>query len=114
MIIDVGEKVHVIYRANYESSVRRHFIGKILAADGALCRIEGYVFVRDPKTDVYTRKPEKRVTIIDLAESGYIVNVIDPDVDLDNVSYKYLENVGLAATDGKRFALNINEFGGKS
>ena len=114
MVIEKGEHVHVIYRALYENSGRRHFIGEVLVAEGAVCRIEGYVFVYDQKSSVFHRKPEKRVTIIDLSESGYIVNVIDKEVALDNIVYKYEQGVGLVATDGKMFLLNINEFGAKS
>ena len=114
MVIEKGNKVHVIYRALYDSSTRRHFLGEVVAAEGALCRLEGYVFVLDPESDLYKKKPEKRITIIDLAESGYIVNVLDQNVVLADVAYKYLENIGRVATDGKGFVLDINEFGPKS
>ncbi len=114
MIIEKSNKVHVIYRALYDSSTRRHFLGEVVAAEGALCRLEGYVFVLDPESDLYKKKPEKRITIIDLAESGYIVNVLDENIVLADVTYKYLENIGRVATDGKDFTLDINEFGPKS
>jgi len=114
MVIEKGEYVHVIYRALYEHSGRRHFLGEVRVAEGTVCRIEGYVFVYDEKSSVFNRKPEKRITVIDLSESGYIVNVIDKKVALDNIVYKYEQGVGLVATDGKGFSLNINEFGAKS
>lgn len=110
MIIGKGSRAHMIYRALYEASTRRHFIGEILEVEGAVCRMQGFAFVLDPKLATFQRKPEKRMTIADLGENRYIVNVIDSDVDLDNVSYKYERNVGLVATDEKQFALNINEF----
>ena len=114
MIIENGYKVHVIYRALFESSTRRHFLGEVVAAEGSLCRLEGFVFVLDPESDLYKKKPEKRITIIDLAESGYVVNVLDPNLILADVEYKYLEDIGRVATDGKGFILDINEFGPKS
>ncbi len=114
MIIEVGEKIHVIYRALYDNSIRRHFLGEVKAAEGPACRLEGFVFVYDQKTTQFVRKPEKRVTIIDATQSGYIVNIIDREVNLDNVIYKYAQGVGLIATDNKSFSLNINEFGAKS
>ena len=114
MIVDVGERVHVVYRALYENSGRRHFIGEIQRVSGTECRIEGYVFVYDPKSSVFNRKPEKRVTIMDLAESGYIVNLMDKSVKIEDIKYQYLPEIGLVATDGKGFTLNINEFGAKS
>jgi hypothetical protein len=114
MIIEQGDKVHIIYRALYGNSTRRHFLGEVLAADGALCRVEGYVFVHDPKSTMYTKRPEKRTTIVDLGESGYIVNIVDREVILENVTYKYVRDLGLIATDNANFVLNINEFGARS
>lgn len=113
MIIAKGEKVHFTYRALYENSTRRHFLGEVVAADGAVCRLLGYAFVYYPKVGTFQRKPETRTTIVDLAESGYIVNVISPDVDLNSVVYRYERGIGLIATDDKGFELNINEFGTK-
>lgn len=114
MIVNVGDKVHIIYRALYESSTRRHFLGEIQAADGALCRIQGYAFVYDNKAGSYVKKNELRTTIVDLAESGYIVNIVSAEVDIHAVSYRYMEKIGLAATDGKNFVLDVNEFSVKS
>jgi hypothetical protein len=86
----------------------------VLFAEGSVCRLQGYVFIYDQKSTMYVKKPEKRITIIDLAESGYVVNVIDNNVVLADVNYRYTQGVGLVATDEKDFALNINEFGSKS
>ena len=114
MIIEPGDKVHVVYRAYYEKSVRRHFLGEVMASKGALCRVKGFSFVRDSQSEMYEKKPEQHMTIIDLAESGYIVTLIDSNVDLDQVSYHYLDKKGMAAVDGQDFVLEINEFGPKS
>jgi hypothetical protein len=114
MILEKGNKVHVIYRALYENSIRRHFLGEVIEAEGALCRLEGFAFVYDPKSTMFVKKPEKRVTIADLGDSGYIVNIVDSAVVIDSVSYKYTSDAGLVATDNKSFTLNINEFGVKS
>lgn len=114
MIIANGDKVHLIYRALYENAIRRHFVGEVAATDGALCRIVGHAYIYDEQEGTYTRRPERRTTIANVAESGYIVNIIGADVDLDKVSYRYIGEVGLVVTDGKDFTLNINEFGPKS
>ncbi len=114
MVIDVDEKLHIMYRSLYEKSTRRHFLGKVTAAKDSLCRIEGYVFIYDDKKTEFMKKPELRTTVIDLAESGYVVNIIDPNVVLEDVRYSYAPGVGLIATDDKGFTLDINEFGSKS
>jgi hypothetical protein len=113
MIINKGDKVHIAYRALFENSTRRHFIGEVVDSDGALCRLEGYAFVFDAKQATFQRKPEKRTTIADLAESGYIVNVVSSDVDLASVVYRYERGIGLVVTDNKSFLMDINEFGAK-
>lgn len=110
MIIDKDEKLHIMYRAMYDGATRRHFIGKVLSAQGAICRLAGYVFIYDQKTTMFVRKIKERTTIIDIAESGYIVNVIHPDTDLGAVEYKYDNESGVICTDGENFSLNINEF----
>ncbi|HQU89238.1 MAG TPA: hypothetical protein PK620_10095 [Denitromonas sp.] len=114
MVVEVGEKVHVVYRALYESAIRRHFLGEVVAVDRGLCRLEGFAFVYDAKATVFLKRAERRFTIVDLGDSGYVVNLIESRVDIDAVTYKYLSNIGLVATDGKSFVLNINEFGAKS
>ena len=114
MIVQTGEKIHVAYRSLYENSTRRHFIGKIVASEEALCRVEGYAFIYDSHKTDFMKKNSLRTTIIDLAESGYVVNIIDPEVNLDDIFYKYVSGVGLTATDGKDFSLDINEFSARS
>lgn len=114
MVVDVGEKVHVVYRALYESAVRRHFLGEVVAVDRGLCRLEGFAFVYDYKTATFLKRVERRFTVVDLGDSGYVVNIIDSRVDIDAVTYKYLSDIGLVVTDGKSFVMNINEFGVKS
>jgi hypothetical protein len=114
MIIEKGEKVHIMYRALYENSTRRHFLGEVLAAEGSVCRLEGFVFAYDKKSTEFIRKPEKRITVIDISESGYIANVIGREVNPGDVNYKYAQGSGLIAADNKGLSLNINEFGIKS
>ena len=114
MIIEEHEKVHIIYRALYDQSIRRHIVGEVEGVEGSICRIHGYIFIYDSKATKFVRKNRKRTTIVDVAESGYIVNVINPDVDLDSVEYRYISGEGDVVTDGKGFQMNINEFGSRS
>ena len=113
MVVGKGEKLHVMYRSFYEKSARRHFVGEVIEVLGAICRLEGYAFIFDDRKGEFSRKPEKRITIINVAESGYVSNVISPNVVISDVRYRYIQDVGLVATDGKEFTLNINEFGAR-
>lgn len=114
MVVEIGEKIHVVYRSLYENSTRRHFVGKVVAVEGALCRVDGYAFIYDGRKTEFVKKNGLRTTIIDLAESGYVANIIDKDVNIEEIHYRYVTGEGLIATDDKQFVLNINEFGAKS
>ncbi|MGC1441412.1 MAG: hypothetical protein WA888_12445 [Burkholderiaceae bacterium] len=56
MVISVGEKVHGVNRAIFENSSRRHFLGRMTAVQGALCRLLGYALVCDPKASVFEKR----------------------------------------------------------
>lgn len=114
MVIEAGETRHIMYRSLYEKSTRRHFVGEVVAAKDSLCRLRGIVFIYDDKKTEFIRKEGERITIIDIAESGVIANVIDPATVIEEVVYKYAPGHGLVATDGKSFSLSINEFGSRS
>lgn len=110
MIIEVDEKFHVVMRRHYENQVQRHFIGKVDAVMGAIVRATGYAFIYDEMKAQYLKKDVPRTTIMNLAESGYIVNILPPTVDIDDLRYETIDRNFLALTDGKDYRLDINEF----
>lgn len=112
-IISQGEKIHVVMRRSYEGQVRRHFVGQAEAVSGAIVRATGYVFIYDEMKAQYIRKDASRTTIMNLAGSGYIVNMVPPSVKLEDLRYETIDRTFLAITDGKGFMLDINEFGTK-
>ncbi len=79
-------------------------------SDGATVRLQGYAFIYDETKNQYSRKPERRVTIVDIAASGNIVNIIPSDVDIEKLSYVKPYNQNLAITDSAGFNLDVNEF----
>ena len=111
MVIGEGDKVHVITRRLFPEDVRRHFAGEVKAVDGALVRVEGYVFVFDNARNEWSKRPEKRLRILSLADSGHIVKVIPSEVVLDELRYKLSAEKHLTVSDGRLFSLDINEFG---
>ena len=110
MLIKVGEKLHVIYRAMYENSTRQHFVGEVAAYENGLARLDGYVFVYEVKSDDFLRKEDVRSTFVNVGENGYIINVIPQQTKLEDVFYKYVSPAGLIVSDGKDFRLDISEF----
>ena len=114
MLIEIGEKLHVVYRAKYENSTRLHYVGEVIQIEGEVCRLEGYAFVFDIKQDSFLRKANKRTAFIHLGDSGYIVNLIPKATELEKIKYQYISSVGLLATDGAAFKLDISEFSFKT
>ena len=111
MILEQGEKVHIIIRRNFEGDLRRHFIGEIVAANNTLARVTGYAFVLDNTTVQFVRRPEKRMRLFGLAESGTIINILPLNTDVESSLYKQSPEGKLVVTDSKNFTLDINEFG---
>ncbi len=110
MVINKGEKVHIIRRRNCADDPRRHFLGEVKEVEGQVPRLDGYVFVFDTSKNEYMKKVQKRTTIIDLGDSGYVVNIIPFDINIEQLFYENDERT-LIVTNGKSFSLNINEFG---
>jgi hypothetical protein len=110
MVVDPGEKIHVIERRRFESDPRRHFFGVVDRSDGAVVRVTGYIFVYDSGSSTYVRSDKPRTRLISLTSSGLIINVVPGDVEVDAVRYSDDEG-RLELTDGAGFSLDINEFG---
>lgn len=111
MLIDIGEKVHVIERRLFENDVRRHFVGVVDRVEAAAVRITGYVFIYD-SFSTYVRSDTVRTRIIPLAVSGFVVNILPPDTRIDAVRYVYGDNGRLSVTDHGVCTLDVHEFGG--
>lgn len=111
MLIEIGEQVHIATRRLFDENIRRHFVGKVIAAEGVVVRLEGYSFIYDAHKNQYLKSHEVRTSIFDLAESGYIVNIIPSDIDIEKLAYKTVDREHLVITDGESFSLGINEFG---
>ena len=81
------------------------------APTGSIVRLLGYTIIFDKTRNVFVKSREVRATIMDLAESGYIVNFIPDDVNIADLIYKYDNEKKLIMTDEKSFTQDINEFG---
>jgi hypothetical protein len=113
MILEKGDKLHIITRRLFEGDLRRHFVGEVEEVSGALVRVAGYAFILDPWASQFVRKPERRVRILSLLDAGHIVNVIPQEVVVEKVRYRTTPENALVVTDGASFSMDINEFGPK-
>lgn len=110
MIVSPGEKLHVISRPLFESDVRRHFVGEVVAASDFAARVQGYVFVYEPGRRQFARRPELRTRIVGFADSLSIIKVLPADVEIDRLAYRLGPDGMLRLTDGRQFETDIHEF----
>ena len=110
MLIEIGERVHIIERRRFETDVRRHFFGVVDGVDGLAIRTTGYSFVYDSSATTFVRHDAPRTRVIALT-SDLIVNIAPPETNPEDVRYDFSEAGKLTVTDGGAFSLDINEFG---
>lgn len=109
MVLEPGEKVHVITRRRFESDARRHFVGEVTSATESAARVEGWVWVHNKSNNAFEKRSERRTRVFSLVDAGYLINILPPPTDLDNLDYTILDG-RLVVTDGKKFRLDIDEF----
>ena len=109
MIVEPGEKLHIVERRYFADDVRRHFVGEVLSCTGWVMRLKGYTWVFDDVSGEFVRKPEKRERVISILDR-LTVNVIPPEADVDAVKYVTVPQKGLVVTDERTFFLEITEF----
>ena len=109
MILQQGEKLHIIHRRYFEKEPRRHFIGAVDIYDAGLARVTGNVWVVDTVKFAFIKRPEKRIRIISLVSGDLLVNIIPPSVDLEKIYY-HQEKKGVRVTDGTDWYLDLSEF----
>jgi len=109
MILEVGEKVHVIERRYFMEDLRRHFIGNVIKCTEQAVRLKGYAWVFDKVNGKFIMKPEERERIVCFGDR-MVINVIPEEVNMDEIRYVDLPGEGLVVTDGKDFLLEISEF----
>ena len=108
MILDAGEKIHIIERRYFAEDIRRHLVGEIVRSSENAFRVKGYVWVFDAMKG-FIRKPEVREYVVYPSDRSTI-NIIPKEVDLDKLKYVTAPQRGLVVTDGKKFSLDISEF----
>ncbi|MFH1904534.1 MAG: hypothetical protein ABIK53_03285 [bacterium] len=109
MILEKGEKVHIVERRYFQDDVRRHFCGEVIDLAEHLLRVAGSVWAWDARINQFTKRESKRERVFCLGDR-LTINILPREADLENVLYIYDKKKGHIATDGKSFSLNITEF----
>jgi hypothetical protein len=112
MILNPGEKVHVIHRRIYEKDHHRHFIGVVEAYDLGVARITGHVYTVDAVKFSFVKRPELRTRLVSVVSGDVLINIIPPAVNLDKITYKQ-ERKAVRVTDGSDWHLDLSEYSWK-
>jgi hypothetical protein len=111
MIVEKGDKLHIITRRLFDGDLRRHFVGEVEEVSGDLVLLTGFAFIFNPNTNDYVRMPVRRRRIIGLVSSGLVINVMPGEVIIEDLVYRVNRENRLVLTDGAAYSLDINEFG---
>jgi hypothetical protein len=108
MILQQGEKIHVIHRRNFETDPHRHFAGTVDDYENGIARVTGHIYTVDMVKFSFFRRPELRTRIISLISGDLLVNVLPEEVDLEKVVYKQ-EKSSVRVTDGSDWHMDISD-----
>jgi hypothetical protein len=108
MILEKDDVVLLSNRRMFQHEEARFFLGRTLAREGALIKLEGFSFVRDMSNGHVVKKDEKRVKIMSLASPGYIVYVLPSDTNIEAADIEG-GAVDAMLVDGSRPLMNLSE-----
>ncbi len=109
MIVDQGDKIHIVLRRHFDNEIRRHFVGEVAESNDSIVRAEGYVFVFDDNRNEYRKHMDLVTRIISLSDAGNIITMLPREASLQQTEYIHMVDGRLAATDKKTFKLFITE-----
>jgi hypothetical protein len=109
MILQKGEKIHVIHRRNFEKDPHRHFVGLVDAYESGVARVTGHIYTVDLVKFAFIRRAEQRIRIIALTSGDVLVNVLPNSVKLEKIVYKQ-EKGSVRVTDGSDWHMDISDF----
>lgn len=108
MILNPGEKVHIIHRRHFEKEPHRHFVGVVDAYEGGIARMTGHVYTVDPAKFMFVRRPEMRTRVVSIVAGDLLLNIIPADVDVEKIVYKH-EGKIVRVSDGANWHIDISE-----
>lgn len=108
MILEKGEKIHVIHRRHFEKDPHRHFLGVVEACENGVARVAGHIYTVDLVKFQFFRRPEIRTRIVSLISGDLLVNILPPSVKLEKVVYKQ-EGKSVRVTDGGDWFMDISD-----
>ena len=107
MILELGSTVLVSRRRMFERDECRYFVGRTVACEGDLLKLEGFSFVRDLSNGQIVKKEEKRRKIISLSSAGHFVYQL-PDTNLETLEIRSCDG-DVVLVNGTVELMNLSE-----
>jgi len=111
MVVETGEKLHVVTRRMFADDLRRHFIGVVDEVSDTTIRATGFGFVFDELKGEFVKSNEMRTRLITPGDAGLIIHIHPEAVDLASLRYGRGKGGARILTDGGGFEMAVSEFG---
>ena len=108
MLLKNDDVILVAHRRMFQHDEARFFVGRVVAVDRELMKLEGFTFVRDLASGHVLRKDEKRIKLLSLASPGYIFYQLPGVEDVSEIHVKD-EAGDVRLMDGQRAIMNLAE-----
>ena len=108
MILEPGDAVLVSHRRMFDHDESRYFLGRTIACEGQLLKVQGFTFVRDLASGHVIKKDEKRIKILSLASPGFIVYQLPREINIDNAGIHSGDGDAMLV-DGSHRLMNLSE-----
>ena len=108
MILGNDSIVFISHRRMFEGDESRFFLGRVIACDGTLLKVQGFTFVRDLSNGHVVKKEETRVKILSLDSPGFIVYQLPSDVSIESATIQCSDGDAILF-DGPRVLMNLSE-----
>ena len=93
----------------FETDVRRHFVGEVVATGMGAVRLRGVLFVYDAGSGEFVKKAELRERIFAI-DNTVSITVLPSKCDFEALTY-VREDGNLLLSDGRDIRLDIAAFG---
>ncbi|MEZ6063314.1 MAG: hypothetical protein R3C19_23450 [Planctomycetaceae bacterium] len=108
MILQEGNILLVSHRRMFQQDESRFFLGRVVACEGSLVKLQGFSFARDLATGHVMRKDEERTKVLCLSSPGFIVYQLPDDVSPDEAQFRSGHGEAILV-DGDRRLMNLSE-----
>ncbi len=99
--------MHILLKPLYLDDARRHFIGNVGDCEGALIRVNGYLYAVNESSKQFVKRDTLRTRLISLNSENIIVSWLPDTVAIEKIAYQYRSANDILVTDGSDWNFNL-------